>query len=218
MASRDGRRATPAKRSGSSKDGPSKSEATRERIVSAAAQVLAERGYAGSRLADIAERADLQAGSLYYHFRDRDDLVDEVLRRGTRATFERVRRAVEAAGDDATPLDRLRTAIETHLSTVLEIGDVASAGLRVMGQLPPELRSRYQNDQRLYGDYWNGLIAAASDAGEIRADLDPVALRLFVIGALNWVVEWPRSALRPAPELAEIATRLLLDGLRLPPA
>jgi AcrR family transcriptional regulator len=192
-----------------------KSEATRERIIAAAAHVLVERGYAGTKLSDIAEQAGLRAGSLYYHFDDRDDIVDQVLRRSVHGVLERVRAAVEALPADAGPLDRLRAAIVAHLGVIVESSDVSSAGLRLMSQLPPEIQRRYREIQRRYGDYWHGLVTAAQRDGSIRSDIDPIRLRLFVIGQLNWVAEWPRPVRGTAPgaELADEAVAVILDGI-----
>ncbi len=60
----------------------SKSQKTRERVLDAAAKIFRQKGYAATRLADIAAAADTQAGSLYYHFDSKEQLLDEVLERG----------------------------------------------------------------------------------------------------------------------------------------
>lgn len=73
---------------------PTRSARTRERILSAAAEVLASRGYASTTLEAIAERADMKAGSLYCHFSSKDELVAEVLLEGVGAAHD----AVSAAG------------------------------------------------------------------------------------------------------------------------
>jgi AcrR family transcriptional regulator len=61
---------------------------TRRRILDAAAEVFSEQGY-GARLSDIAERAGMKTGSLYYHFDSREDLVAEVLRLGIDGAWAR---------------------------------------------------------------------------------------------------------------------------------
>ena len=50
---------------------------TRDRILHAAARVLSERGYAASRLSDIADLAGLRTPGMYHYFASRDDLVLE---------------------------------------------------------------------------------------------------------------------------------------------
>lgn len=53
--------------------------ATRAALVTAAAQVLARRGYAGTTTNHVAERAGVSIGTLYEYFRDKDELVTAVV-------------------------------------------------------------------------------------------------------------------------------------------
>lgn len=52
-----------------------------ERVLAAAAEVLAERGYAGMSTNRVAETAGVSVGSLYRYFHDKDDLVEQLRRR-----------------------------------------------------------------------------------------------------------------------------------------
>jgi len=54
---------------------------TRERLLRAAADVFAERGYDGTRVADIAAAAGVSNGALYAHFASKADLLTGALRR-----------------------------------------------------------------------------------------------------------------------------------------
>lgn len=49
-----------------------------DRVLAAAADVLAERGYAGMSTNRVAEAAGVSVGSLYRYFRDKDDLVEQL--------------------------------------------------------------------------------------------------------------------------------------------
>jgi AcrR family transcriptional regulator len=190
-----------------------KSERTRERILDAAAACFGERGFAATRLSDIAERAGLQAPSLYYHFSSKEELIEVVLALGVTRTHEHVRARVEAVPAE-DPLGRLRAAIEAHVEMVLETGNYSAANLRLYGQMPDDIRRRLQRIQRRVGRYWDRLLAAARDAGAVRSDLDPSAARMLILGSLNWTAEWyePGGRLTPA-EVAAQAAALLLDGL-----
>lgn len=53
---------------------------TRERLLSAAAEVFAEHGYDGTRVADIAAAAGVSNGALYAHFGSKADLLVDALR------------------------------------------------------------------------------------------------------------------------------------------
>jgi AcrR family transcriptional regulator len=53
---------------------------TRERLLRAAAEVFAERGYDGTRVADIAAAAGVSNGAMYAHFASKADLMVDALR------------------------------------------------------------------------------------------------------------------------------------------
>src|SRR5690242_8785380 len=53
---------------------------TRERLLAAAADAFAERGYDGTRVADIAAAAGVSNGALYAHFTSKADLLVDALR------------------------------------------------------------------------------------------------------------------------------------------
>src|SRR3989442_5907304 len=56
-----------------------KGRATRERIVQAAAELVAEKGAAGMSLDDVRARTGASRSQLYHYFQDRDDLVRAVI-------------------------------------------------------------------------------------------------------------------------------------------
>jgi TetR/AcrR family transcriptional regulator, cholesterol catabolism regulator len=189
-----------------------KSDLTRQRILDSAAVCFRERGFAATRLADIAEQAGIQAPSLYYHFASKEELIEEVLSLGVTRTFAHVQEGVAEAGDD--PLERLKAAIRAHLEMVLETGNYSAANLRLYGQMPDQIRRRLQRTQSNVGRYWNQLLVDARDAGKIRADVDLSATRMLILGALNWSAEWYHPGGLTTEELADQATALLLEGIR----
>ncbi|WP_297006843.1 TetR/AcrR family transcriptional regulator [uncultured Corynebacterium sp.] len=54
-------------------------ERSRQRILDAAAEIGAERGYDGTSIAEISRRCGLPASSIYWHFKDKDDLMATVI-------------------------------------------------------------------------------------------------------------------------------------------
>lgn len=57
--------------------------ATRASLLSAALQVFRERGVTHTRLVDVAERAGVTRGAIYWHFKDKAELFQAVCERGT---------------------------------------------------------------------------------------------------------------------------------------
>jgi AcrR family transcriptional regulator len=164
--------------------------ATRERILGAAAHVLSRRGIAGTRLSDIAAQAQLRTPAVYYYFRSRDDLIAEVMREGQRRVRLHVQRALDAHPPATAIPELIDTAVAAHLRVELELSDFASAVTRNAGQLPPEIRGSLHRESAAYHAIWRGLLERSAAAGALRADLDIGIARMLVIGALNWTAEW----------------------------
>src|SRR6059058_3944723 len=57
-----------------------KSAARREAILAAALEEFSARGFAATRLDDVAERAGVAKGTIYLHFRDKESLFQELVR------------------------------------------------------------------------------------------------------------------------------------------
>ncbi|MBC9821571.1 TetR/AcrR family transcriptional regulator [Terrabacter sp. MAHUQ-38] len=68
-------------------------QATRDRVLDAASDVFAERGFHGATVEDICERAGFTRGAFYSNFASKDDLVLELSRRHSEALVDRIRRA-----------------------------------------------------------------------------------------------------------------------------
>jgi AcrR family transcriptional regulator len=167
-----------------------KSARTRVRILDAAARVLSDKGYAGMRLSDVAEVAELQAPAIYYYFPSREDLIEEVMWVGLADMRDFLEKALDQAPAGATAMDRILIAVEAHLRHELEISDYATASIRNAGQLPDRIKERQQAEEKKYGALWRSLFKRAVDQGELRKDLDPYVAQMLVMGTVNWSAEW----------------------------
>jgi len=193
----------------------SKSARTRRRILDAGAAAFRREGYASVTLKNIAVLAGLQAGSLYYHFRSKEEIVENVLELGLDGVAAATREAVDALGKNADPVARLRAAIAAHLKFVLAESDYAVANIRILTQVPRVIRQRHLRRQRRYGAFWRALFESAAKAGALRKDLDLSVVRMLTLGALNWSVEWYDERRRRSPEeIAGHLSTMILDGLR----
>jgi AcrR family transcriptional regulator len=168
----------------------SKSARTRERLLNAAAVVLAERGYAGTRLSDIADEARVQAPAIYYYYSSREDLIEEVMYVGAAAMLSHLREAMAALPKSATPSARIAAAVEAHLRNELELSNYAKAIIRNANQLPEAVGKRAREEIAAYNGIWRELIADLESAGLLREDVDPAVARMIILGALNWAAEW----------------------------
>lgn len=191
---------------------------TRRRILEAAARVLRDKGYAGARLSDIAALVRMRTASLYYYFESKETLAKEVFRVGTRTAIVHVGHELDRLGDDADAEARLAAAIRAHLHVHLgRSGVFGGAMIRVLGQAPADVRERHLVLERDYADLWRRLLEDAVKAEIVRDDVDLSALRMLLMGSLNWTSEWFAPGRLTVDQLADTAVDLVFGGIRALP-
>lgn len=187
--------------------------ATRERVLLEAARLFRHHGYAATTLREVADAAGVKAGSIYYHFASKEEILGEVLDKGIDVVMSAVRERVESLPPDAMCRDRIAAGIEGHLWGLLHHGDFTSANIRIYGQIPISAKNRHRVVRRAYADYWDHLFESALAHGELRQVPSPAMIRLFVIGALNWTVEWYNPLRGSFQDFVRQITAIVFDGI-----
>ncbi|WP_027933431.1 TetR/AcrR family transcriptional regulator [Amycolatopsis thermoflava] len=93
-------------------------DAQREAILTAAGEILAERGYAGCSVSAVAEKAGVATGTVYRHFPGKAELVVELFRIVVNHEVDAVRQAAERPG---TPAERVAAIVETFAERALKV-------------------------------------------------------------------------------------------------
>ncbi len=187
--------------------------ATRERILLEAARLFRHHGYSATTLREVADAARIKAGSIYYHFASKEQILGEVMDKGIQVVAAAVRERIDALPQSATSRQRIAAAIEGHLWGLLHHGDFTSANIRIYGQIPTAAKNRHRLVRRAYADYWDRLLDDAMQRGELRADRSTAVVRLFVIGALNWTVEWYNPQKGSFTDFVKQITAIVFDGI-----
>ena len=155
-------------------------------ILDTAAHLFCTQGYQGTTVRDIASAVGILPGSLYCHFSTKDDLLAAVYVRGV----DQICAAVEAAiAGIAEPWSRLEAACVAHLEAILRDDDYARVVVRVRPTDVPAVAQRLIDDRNRYEAQWLALIKALP----LPAGIDRKALRLMLLGALNWAPNWYRA-------------------------
>jgi TetR/AcrR family transcriptional regulator, cholesterol catabolism regulator len=192
---------------------PEADSATRERILLEAARLFRHHGYAATTLREVADASGIKAGSIYYHFASKEQILGEVMDKGILVVAAAVRERVDALPSTARARQRIAAAIEGHLWGLLHHGDFTSANIRIYGQIPTAAKNRHRLVRRAYADYWDRLLDDAVKRGELRGDSSTAVVRLFVIGALNWTVEWYNPQKGGFPDFVKQITTIVFDGI-----
>jgi len=191
--------------------------ASRQTILDTAARLFREEGYAATSLRAIAQACDMKAGSLYYHFESKDQIVSEVLSIGVQRVFDAVKSSVEALPPNSDLTTTLHCAVHAHLGALLHAHDFTSANIRIFGQVPEEVRSGHKSLRKKYEQYWQDLLIGLQQRGEIRAGIDLQRTVFFLFGAMNWTTEWYDQKKSGLSAMASELTDLVTSGLKAVP-
>src|SRR5437879_12999369 len=183
--------------------------ARRTELNRASARPLAEKGYHGTSVGDLAQALGVQKGSLYAHIDSKADLLWEVARDGAEAFHA----ALDAVTEDGPVIERIRAALRAHLRVVAEQLDVATVFVREWRYLEGERRAEFVAERRRYEERFRALYREGRELGELRTDLDDATAALLALSAANWAYTWLRPGADPH-ELPDRFTALLLDGMR----
>ncbi len=117
-----------------------------DRILEAGARVLAERGWFGTTMRDVAEEAGVGVATVYHYVAGREDLLYQVERRILEAAVASARAALATRGSR----ERLRALLTDHIRRIL----ARPAEVDVLSGAWPRLRGdRGRRVQELRDDY-----------------------------------------------------------------
>ncbi len=185
----------------------------RDGVLDIAARLFREQGYGSVSLRKIAEAAGIKAGSIYYHFGSKDEIVAAVLDAGIQVVHESMRQAVSALPEGAGAEAILRAAIGAHLRALLDVSDYSSANVRIFGQVPQSVRDANLHTRRAYEAEWDNLLSRLQADGALKSDVDIRRLRLMLMGALNATLEWFDPDRGSAEALSRTYADVFLNGI-----
>lgn len=155
-------------------------------LLDAAARLFAERGYRETTIRDIGAEVDMQAGSVYYHFKSKAELLLAVYTIAVDGIDSRLAKALEGAGD---PWKKLEIAVVTHLETILDRNDYS----RVMIGVTPDKAEDVAPALVALRDRYESRFGGIIDELPLARGTDRRLLRLMLLGALNATGNWYRE-------------------------
>jgi AcrR family transcriptional regulator len=163
-----------------------------EALLDAAAELIAERGVEGASLANIGGRAGLSRGLPTHHFGSKDTLVARLaeraqdhIRSAMMASLERQSRRVE----DMSGLDFVHHTVDSYLELFEDPATDERALLVMWGSTFPSSSSvegMIEAERHSYGSLAE-VIASGQRDGSIRADVDPTASAVLLLGMMRGI-------------------------------
>src|SRR3954447_16317404 len=161
---------------------------TRERIVRAAVDQLAEGGYASAGVQAVAARARVATGTFYRHFPSKSELFSEVFRRASARELDVVART---AADDGRPArERIAAAAEAFARRAL------ASPTRAYALLAEPVDPGVEAERLAFRRGYRDVSARASEGGVAAGDLPPQdaeTVAAALVGALGEALVGPLS-------------------------
>ena len=176
----------------------------REQLIEVAIDCLAERGFVGSTLAQIAGRAGVSPGLIAHYFGDKDALLEAAFRRLNRRVHENVRAKLRLA---RTPRGRVQAIIDANLAPEEFNQRTGNAWLAFWGQLlhvEPLLRVQQAYQGRMLSNLRHAL-------RQLLPGDEAESLAAMIAAMIDGV--WLRAALSKWREADSEAARALLTAL-----
>jgi AcrR family transcriptional regulator len=180
---------------------------TRERLLDAALESFHAKGYSATTLEDIARQAGITRGAIQWHFGNKADLFNALIRERYKqagASFQ------EIFASGGTPLQLLRRTLVKWLSYVEEdikfrtMLELMMLKTEVTPELAEGMQEKVQGNQSMVS-FFADLIRQGIAVGEVRPDVHPEVAAIAALGLVNgvttlWLIDPVAFSLRGSAE------------------
>jgi AcrR family transcriptional regulator len=183
-----------------------RAEPSRKQLKAAAIDCFARLGYQGTSIDRIARHAGMTKGAVYYHFRDKEELLFEAV--GDRVgEFERgVLADVGPSVGTLAALERVIDACFFHATVSNHRRFIITLMIEAL-DTNPQLSAKFQRILRRMRAFLADLIRRGQQDGTVRVDLDPEQAAALVAGAIMG------AEIQHYQDPAEVDLRRVLDTL-----
>jgi AcrR family transcriptional regulator len=174
---------------------------TRQRLFEAAVSLIAEQGFSATTVDDIALRAKVAKGTVYYHFKSKNELFEELLRHGIGLLTDEFRAAVAGL----PPREAVAALVRAQLDYIRRYRAFAQLLLSEMWRTNREWQQTLIALREQVIEVIAETVQAGVDSGDLPAGLDVRAASsaLFGVGlvmAVDWLVFMPQRSIEDVQE------------------
>jgi AcrR family transcriptional regulator len=182
-------------------------DSPRGRVLRAAAHLFRSKGYERTTVRDLAAVVGIQSGSLFHHFKTKEDILLAVMEEAIHHNMAHMEAAVI---NGKTPREQLRGLIRAELESINgETGDAMTVLVYEWSTLTPENQKHLLVLRTRYEGLWNGVLNEAHKQGLLTHD--PIVWRRLLFGAIGWTRMWYRPDGKVSlDELAEMTLDMAL--------
>jgi AcrR family transcriptional regulator len=188
-----------------------KTELKREAILRSAAAAFRTKGYHGTSMEDISEQLLMTKGSLYYYFKDKEEILFACHDFSLDRVLERTREVLnEQKGAPAA--EKLSALIDALVHVMID--DLQGSALALdFEALRDEPLAWIVGKRDQFERAMRAVISTGVKSGEFR-DVDAKIASFAILGAINWISKWYRAdGAFKAADIGRMYSDLFVKGL-----
>ncbi|MBU2874913.1 TetR/AcrR family transcriptional regulator [Marinobacter salexigens] len=163
-------------------------ESARGRLLREAARLFREKGYERTTVRDLAAAVGIQSGSLFHHFRTKEEILKAVMVETIRLNTALMQAAMSSADSNR---EKLRALVSAELESINgQTGEAMAVLVFEWRSLSEASRAEVLKLRDIYEALWLDVLTGLKQEGALVAD--PFIVRRMLTGALSWTVTWYR--------------------------
>lgn len=184
---------------------------TQKAIVAAAADLFARQGFGATSLDDIASTLGVTKAALYYHVKNKEEILRLIYLNVLTLAEEPLRRIAES---DLPPAEKLRRAIEHHATLSADRSPIMIVFYREQPHLTGPFAREIIIRQKDYERSFEQIILQGQQTGAFQPAIDPKIATFGILGMCHWLSQWYRPDGQYSPQqIAEMFTAMVEQGL-----
>jgi len=164
-------------------------DSARGRLLQVAAHLFRHKGYERTTVRDLAAAAGIQSGSLFHHFRSKDQILSSVMEETAIYNTELMRVAL---GRTQGVRERVLALIRCELQSIMGgTGEAMAVMIYEWRSLSAPEQAKILVLRQAYEQLWFQVLGEARESGLLQGDV--FVTRRFLTGALSWTTTWFRA-------------------------
>jgi AcrR family transcriptional regulator len=182
----------------------------RERILETATRLFYEHGYRATSMESIADELSATKPFIYYHFKNKYDILEAIALRVIRMATESLLRASTAGG---TPVEVVSNMVRNYASLVIDEQRIIAVFWREESNFSEDTRRKILAEQQRFHETLSGVLAQGQVAGAFKLE-DLQLTSLAITNLITFTYTWYRAdGVLSAHQLSEHYVTLVLRML-----
>ena len=150
---------------------------TRDRILSVAAEVFQQKGLAGARMQEIADKAGINKAMLHYYFKTKDDLFSQVFEQSLALFVHKIQQIL--ASELSLP-EKVAQYVDHTLDSLSANPTIPPFVMHEINRDPQRITAVFAGDNRIDLSRFNGHFGSILQANQFFTDMVSLCVYPFV--------------------------------------